>query len=139
MTLVVPNVSEADMLSLILGKIAQESMLMKLYSNDYTPAYGTVIGDLTELSATGYSAKTLTPANWTVTASSPSGPATALAPQQVWGITAAATAYGYYLVGATSGKRYWLERFTDGPYILDAAGGQIKVTPQIQGASFSQN
>src|SRR4029453_2448565 len=105
MTLVVPNVAEADFLSLILGKIAQESMLLKLYANDLTPGFGTVIGDLTELASTGYAAVTLTPADWTVTASSPSGPATAQAPQKTYGITAAATSYGYYLVGATSGQQ----------------------------------
>jgi hypothetical protein len=136
---VVPNVAEADLLSIMLGKLAQESMILKLYSNDLTPSYGTVIGDLTELSVTGYAGITLAPAAWTVTASSPSGPATAQAAQQTFAITAAATSYGYYVVGATSGKLYWVERFTDGPYVLDSAGGQIKITPLIQGASFSQN
>jgi hypothetical protein len=136
MTLVVPNPSEALLLT---NMLSVESLLLKLYSNDYTPVFGTVVGDLTELSVTGYSAKTLSPGSWTITASSPSGPATALYAQQTWGITAACTSYGYYLVGATSGALYWLERFTDGPYVIDSSGGQIKVTPQFQGASFSGN
>jgi hypothetical protein len=140
MTLVVPNASEVILLNVVLGKVAQESLLLKLYSNNLTPAYGTVLGDLTEVAGSGYAAITINPADWAVVSSgASSGPATATTTQRTFTFTGAVTAYGYYLVGATGGGLWWVERFTDGPYILTAVGGQIKVTPQLQGASGAQN
>jgi hypothetical protein len=136
---VVPNVSEALFLSIQLGKVSPENLLLKLYSNDYVPVYSTVVGNLTEVIGSGYSAKTLTPADWTVTASVGPGGGIASAPQQTWTLSVAATAYGYYLVGASSGTLYWLERFSDGPYVLGVVGGIIRVVPTFRGRSGSED
>jgi hypothetical protein len=45
-------------------------------------------------------------------------------------LTAASDCYGYYIVGATSGKLYWAENFGI-DYAVPTGGGVIKFTAKI--------
>lgn len=130
MTLKIPNAGEAKLLGLMLGKDTMEVYVLKLYSNNYTPAETDTAANFTELSGNGYAAINLTAASWTITAGDPCD---ATYPLQTFTFSGAAgNVYGYYIVGQTSGTLLWAEKFTDGPYNITAAGDTIKVTPKFQ-------
>lgn len=133
MTLLVPNNGEGDALSYFVNKSAPENLVLKLFSNDYTPVEGSVVGDFTEATFTGYSAKTLAGASWTVVEGAPSEASYA---EQSFTSSAGSqnqNIYGYYLVRATSGRIAYAERFTGAgvPYNIANSGDVIKVTPKI--------
>lgn len=127
MTLLVPNVGEVDMLGMFVNKTTQENLILKLYSNDKTPAEADVAGDYTETDFTGYAAITLTGASWVIT---PGAPSTASYAKQTFTSSAAQTknCYGYFLVGATSGVLKFAERFASPPYAMTNIGDKIDVT-----------
>jgi hypothetical protein len=131
------NEGDAQMLNLVLDKVAVETLILKLYSNNVTPDKSQTAASFTECSGSGYAAITLTPASWTVTTGTGAGttPTSAAYPQQTFTLTAALTAYGYFLVGTTSGKCYFAEIFAGAPYVIPSGGGTIKVTPNV--TSFS--
>lgn len=110
MSLIVPNIGELQLLKQALGYSAVESLLLKLYCNNYTPVAGSVAGNFTEASGGGYAAKTLTASSWTFAGGNPT---TASYPVQTFTFTGAlttnTTVYGYYILGGTSGSVYWAE------------------------------
>jgi hypothetical protein len=129
MSLLVPNDGEEIALKLLVNKASPENLVLRLYTNDKTPAETDVASDYTEASGSGYSAITLTGANWTVT---PGAPTLASHAQQTFTITGAlGNVYGYFLTQATSGKLVWAERFSAGPYNLQN-GDLLKVTPKLE-------
>ena len=134
MALVVPNGQEEKLLDLILN----QSLSLRLYSNNRTPANTDAIGDYTQVSGGGYAAITLTFANWTSTAGSPTE--ATYASHQSFTFTGAATVntvYGYYIVDA-AGVLLLAERFPASavPFI-PTAGALIKIRPTITLASVS--
>lgn len=130
MALLVPNGGEVIALSLLVNKIAAaENVVLRLFTNNKTPAEADVVGDYTEAAGNGYAAITLTGANWTVTGGAPTSAAYA---QQTFTFSGAlGNVYGYYMTRAGSGDLVYAERFTDGPYNIVNNGDQIKITPQI--------
>lgn len=131
MTLLVPNHGEGDSLRYLVNKSAPEDLVLRLFTNNITPAETDTAATYTEAAFTGYGALNLAGANWTVTEGAPSD---ATYPQQTFTSSAGAQnvqAYGYYLTRVTSGRIAWCERFTDGPYSIVNNGDQIKVTPKI--------
>ena len=108
------------MLSSFLGS---EGQILKLYSNDVDPEASTTVTQFTEFTGDGYSAKTLESTNWSVAA----GVATTTS--QTWEFTGATgEVYGYYLVGASTGKLLAAERFSNGPYTVAVSGDKITVS-----------
>jgi len=131
MALVLPNQGEQIALEALLNKTAPQDLKLKLFQNNVTPSETDTEATYTEATFTGYSAVTLTAANWTVTQGAPTQ---ATYPQVTFTSTAGGqnqSIYGYYLVQATSGKLVWAERFSDGPYTIVNNGDSIKVTPVI--------
>ena len=129
MSLVVGDGAEVIMLNYILNKDTPENLVIKLYTNDYTPVEDDLVGNYTEISGGGYSSITFTPANWTIV---PGDPSTATYPQVTWTFTGSAgLVYGYYIVRATGGELLWAERFSNGPYNMQNNGDQIAFTPTI--------
>lgn len=129
MTLLVPNNGEGDMLAYAVNKSAPENLVLRLFTNNVTPAEGDTAASYTEAAGNGYAAITLTGANWVITEGAPSDASYA---QQTFTFTGAlGNVYGYYLTRATSGRVAWAERFTDGPYNVVNNGDQIKITPRI--------
>ena len=105
---------------------ATETLVLKLFSSNTTPGPLTVLGDFTEVTGGGYAAKTLSAGQWTVSGNSASTTA------QLFTFTSAiGQIYGYYLVGATSGKLIALERFISGPYNIAASGDTLTVTATL--------
>jgi hypothetical protein len=129
MPLVMPNVGEKDALEISLGKTAVEGLVLKLFTNNYNPVPGSTAGDFTEATGGGYGAVALNGSNWSVTAGEPTQ---GVYPEVSFVFTGnIGNVFGYYLVGATSGRIRYAERFSDGPYNIQNSGDQIKVTPQI--------
>ena len=132
MALLVPDVGEVRLLSYSLNKLTPEDQVLKLYKNNYTPVEGSVAGDFTEATFTGYAAVNLARGSWTV--ATVAGLTTAAYAQQAFTSSADQTLeneYGYFVVGATSGVLWWAERFTGAPFPIQFNGDQINVTPKI--------
>ena len=132
MSLLVPDVGERKFLNVAINGVANEDLTLKLYKNNYTPVEGSVAGDFTEATFTGYAAVTLARGSWTV--ATVAGLTTAAYAQQAFTSSADQTLeneYGYFVVGASSGVLWWAERFTGGPFPIQFNGDQINVTPKI--------
>jgi len=130
MALLVPDVGEVIMLSRILNKAATGDVKLKLYSNNYTPVEGSAIASFTECTASGYAAKTLAGATWTITTSA--GTTQAVYAEQTFTFTAAQTVYGYFVTDTAGTGLLWAELFTGAPFNIPSGGGSVKVTPRIQ-------
>jgi len=133
MALVLSNQGEQIALEALVGKVAGQNLILRLFENNYTPVEGTTEVSVVECTFAGYSAITLIAANWVFTAADPSHVDYA---QQTFTSNTGSQdkyAYGYYLTQVTSGKLVWAERFTDGPYHIVNNGDAIKVTPVITG------
>lgn len=131
MTLVLPDQGESIALEALVGKTAGQNLVLRLFKSNTTPAETDTEATYTEADFTGYSAITLTAANWSVTGTAPSSAGYA---QQTFTSSAGSqsqSVYGYYLTQVTSGKLVWAERFTDGPYTITNNGDTIKVTLAI--------
>jgi hypothetical protein len=131
MALLVPNGGEVIALSYLVNKSAPENLVLCLFQSNTTPAETDTIATYTEATFTGYANITLAGASWTVTGGAPSSATYA---QQTFTSTAGSQSqniYGYYLKRATSGDLVYVERFTDGPYLIANNGDAIKVTPAI--------
>jgi len=134
---VIPDEGEAQVLSIALGKIAAESVELRLYTNNKVPALADVAGNYTEMTGQGYAKVTLAPAAWTITPADAgtNTPAKGTTTAQVFTFGTAGgptPVYGYYLVGVTSGKLWGAEQFSDGPYSVANAGDQITITPTLR-------
>lgn len=136
MALVICNAGELLLLDNALGDSTPENLILKLYSNDYTPVAASVAGNFTEVVNTGYSAATLTAATWAAAATNGSGDGEKAYATQTFTMTnnTDPLIYGCYFVGATSGTLYFAERFTN-PIAIPAAGLSVQVTPTITLAS----
>lgn len=131
MALVVPNVGEAIMLENIVNKTTAENLVLKLYTNDYTPVEGSTDTDFTVASGNGYADKTLTGASWN--AATAGDPSFITYAKQTFTFTGAlGNVYGYYMVQATSGDLVYAERFTGAPYNIVNNGDKIEITPRIE-------
>jgi len=129
MVLLIPDAAEVRMLGNIVNKTAPENLVLKLYTNNITPAETDTAATYTEATGFGYAAINLTGATWVVTSGAPSN---ATYPEQVWTFTGAlGNVYGYYLIEVTSTIIKWAERATSAPINIQTNGSQIKVTPTI--------
>lgn len=130
MSLLFPNQGEGIVLEAIVNKTAPQTLILRLYSNNKTPAETDTEADYTEAAGSGYSSISLTGASWG--AASLGAPSSIAYAQQTFTLTGAlGNVYGYYLTQTTSGKLVYAERFSDGPYNIQNNGDQIKVTPTI--------
>lgn len=131
MALKIPNEGELELLDKCLKDTlsVDENYIMKLYQNDHTPANSDTAADYTEATFAGYSAKPLTRAGWGIASTNDSGLAqSTYSVEQSWTCTdSSQIIYGYYVLGATSGKVLWAEKF-DITRTL-AVGDQLKITP----------
>jgi len=129
MAILVPNEGELQMIGIALNNVAQESLYLDLYVNDYTPVEGSTLASFTLASGSGYVRKTLTAGNWTC--ATLIGVTSATYAQQGWTFAGnAGTVYGAVIHGATSGKVFWAERFTAAEATYN--GKTIRYTPYIE-------
>jgi len=111
-------------LKYLVGNVATtEGLLLKLFTNNFTPTASSSSIDFTEVgSIGGYTAKTLTTSAWTFLNG------IAACPPQLWTFTGSiGNIYGYYLVRATTGDIVAAERFTSGPFNITANGDTLTV------------
>jgi hypothetical protein len=111
MALVVPNIAEPVLLNYMLKTTSFPDYVLKLYSNNYTPAQGTILTDFTEASFTGYTGVTFARSAWaTATANPVTFKGEASANQISWTAGSGETLYGYY-VESDTGDLLWAELF----------------------------
>lgn len=129
MPLVAPDEGEILLLQYIVNMTAATDPVLHLYNNtDLTVDEAVTIGDITEASAAGYAAITLTGGSWTTTQSV--GVTTAEYSEQTFAFTTGASLYGYYVTD-TSDNLLWLEEFSGAPFTLPSGGGTIAITSKI--------
>lgn len=126
---VIPNVAEA----LVLTQFTEDTLTLKLFGNNHTPAETDTASAYTEISGGGYADVDLAPGSWTITAGSPSIAAYAFQDFNFTGaIDAPGTVYGYFLVDS-NGILRGAERFSASVVPFTPANGSlIRVTPKIQ-------
>lgn len=119
---VVTNLGEVSALT----KWLNQTLTLKLYSNDVTPEDDSTASTFTECTASGYSAKTLSAGGATVTGGDPTSAAYA---PQTFTLTGAATVYGYYVVNGSNDVE-WAERLPN-VYTCSGDGGSLSITPRV--------
>jgi len=125
----IPNVGEV----FALQKYTLDTLTLKLYSNNKTPAEGDTAADYTEISGGGYAAKALASGSWVITGGDPSVASYAAQDFNFTGVTnAPAVIYGYFVVDSNNLLR-GSERFPAGVIPFTPSNGAlIRITPKIQ-------
>lgn len=111
---------------------------IKLFQNNYIPVAGTVIGDLTEATFSGYAAQAL--AGGAVSGMLDASGRAVAQWNAVTFTKAGATGntiYGYYVIDG-SGNLLWAERF-DSSIAMNTDGAFIQLTPKFTGMSQFSN
>lgn len=123
MSVVITNTGKQTALEYFVGKnTTPESLILKLYSNNYVPTVDDDVSSYTEASGGNYLSRSLVPSNWTIDAG------VASYPQQTWIFTGSAgSIYGYYVVTASNDLMF-AEKFPNGPYTISTSGDIIRVT-----------
>jgi len=130
MALSFADVGENKALEMIVNKTAAENLVLKLYSNNITPAEGDTAATYTEATFAGYAAKTLTGATWNAAASG----SIAYSAAQTFTRTstgAAENIYGYYVIQTTSTVLIYSERDGSAPFAVTNNGDAVTLTPTI--------
>jgi hypothetical protein len=129
MALNFPDAGENLALEMIVNKTAPQSLVLKLYSSNTTPAEGDTAGTYTEATFSGYSSIALAGASW----GAASGGTIAYAQQTFThdgGVTSN-NIYGYFVIQTTSGTLLYSERDASSPFIMANNADNVKVTPTI--------
>lgn len=130
MPLLVPNNGEGDGLQYFVNRAAPENLVLRLYTNNLTPAETDNAASYTEAAGSGYAALTLAGGTWG--APSEGAPTSIAYAEQTFTFSGAlGNVYGYFMTRATSGRIALAERFTAAPFNITTSGDQIKITPQI--------
>lgn len=113
MALVVPDISEPVLLEYMLKTTSFPNYVIKLYTNNYTPAQGTLLADFTEATFTGYTGTTFARSAWGTASANPVTNKGEISANQVsWTAGSSETVYGYYVVSDDgSPKLLWAELF----------------------------
>ena len=136
--------------------IMGDTMTLRLYKNGVarskSDSKGTTNAYFIQATGSGYQMIPLAPLSWTIYTNNPgTGDSNiALYAQQTFTFTGADSIAGYYVqcvkartsntgcsksvapvTGVSDSIIMWAEKFTDGPYIIPAGGGTIKITPRI--------
>lgn len=137
MALVMPEEGEVFWSKRAVNRISNRSsgstLVLKLFTNDYTPIKKSAYADFTEANGNGYpGAIGLSGATgFSVTLSG--GTTTVSYPQVTYTFTGAlGDVYGYFITDQAGTSVVWAERFSDGPYDIQNNGDQIKVTLNLE-------
>lgn len=138
--MVIPHEGEIQLEKDLLAGGSLENWTLKLFQNNITPSETDSSATYTEATFTGYSAVTLTRSLSGSTWSTPSGTGSVLesgcakstygASAQSWSATSAQTIYGYYILGATSGKVVAAEKFASSVSLINPS--TITVQPSLE-------
>lgn len=134
MALIVANVGEILLVKWALKDTSiSEDLVLKLFSNNYTPIATSVAGSFTECSFPGYAAISLLRSDWSDPVTNAGGKAQTVQASKTFTATGDGTAYGYYVVSSISGTLMWAERF--GSVANPTDGDTITITPKMTGNS----
>ena len=119
--------------------IPGDTCVLKLYKGGPPITKADSKGGIIESDGTGYSPKVLSPGNWGIYMYRVGTGDTNMAAYatQTFTYTGADSIAGYYITtvkqrGETGDSiLMWREAFNDGPYVIPAGGGMIKVDPKI--------
>lgn len=127
--LVVTDEGELELLEkMLINTSDSENYSLRLYRNSYVPHSGSVLSDFTIANFTNYANKTIARGDWSTPVTNGSNKGQSTVATQSWTCGASGnTIYGYYVVGATSGKVLWAEKF-DTPRVL-ANTDVLNLTP----------
>lgn len=131
----VPEIGSKSFINMLLTQMnSGTDVKVRLYTNNYTPVFGSVIGNFTEAAFPGYAAINVN--DWMVGAD--------VSSLRVQLISAAVktftysgggsppyTVYGYYITSVAYGLMY-AELGSTGPYSLSVTGQQLTLTPLIE-------
>ena len=129
---VAPNEGRVVLVNNLLAGGTLEAWSLRLFKNNYTPLVTSVLADFTEADFTGYSAKTLTRSQtgstWGAASITSDISQSEYGTDQSFTYTGATSqsVYGWYIVGATSGKVIIAHKWTDGARVA-VGDGQINV------------
>lgn len=130
MALNFPDVGENLALEMIVNKTAPQNLVLKLYSNNITPADTDTAATYTENTFAGYAAITLTGASW----GSASAGSIAYGSQQTFTRSSTGTSenvYGYFVIQVTSTVLLYSERDGAAPFAITNNGDNVRLTPTI--------
>ena len=138
MASVIPNEGEVVWLAAVAGKTAASTpWVLKLFSNNVTPAAVDTAASYTVVSGGGYANINLTAANWATVSNAPSSMSLAAQTFTFTGATSApGTIYGYYIVDGNN-KVMQAERLPSPPFSPANNGDTVTVTPTITLGSVS--
>lgn len=125
-----PNVGENIVLEVLVNKTTPHNLVLRLFTNNVTPADTDVAGTYTEATFAGYSPITLTGASW----NNASGGTISYGSQQTFTRSSTGTTenvYGYFVTQATTGLLVYSERDGAAPFAVTNNGDAIKITPTI--------
>lgn len=114
-------------------KYLNQTLTLRLFSNNYIPAVGDTLASYIEVAGGGYVTKTLIPASWVIVSGNPTVASYALYNFIFTGVTTApSTVYGYYITDAANVIRA-AQRFSEliVPF-SPIAGSVIRITPKLQ-------
>jgi hypothetical protein len=133
--IVIPDAGKIELLTktLLAPLVTDEAYSLRLYTNDYTPAAGSVLGNFLETGFAGYYRRDLLRSSWgvpTIIAGRASS-SYAVDPLE-WTCTAGpVTLHGYYVVAPASGVVAWAERFNVPRTLL--TGSKLQISAVLTG------
>lgn len=135
--IVIPDAGKIELLDTTLraALVVDVPLSLRLYSNDYTPVAGSVLGSFTECGWLGYFRETITRATWAAP-SIVGGKASSTYPtvfQWTNNSGGSVTVFGYYVVNPATAVVRWAERFPVTRVIV--AGGVLQVQPVVTGTN----
>jgi len=136
MPIKVTNAGENLLLNQALKTSGGPDLLLKLFSNNYTPVDDSDSTDFTEATFTGYTPHTLTRAGWDDATTNGDGKGESVfGTAQSWDATGAGqTIHGYFVeTDDTNGTVVWAERFDQARAL--GAGDSLTITPRLTGDS----
>lgn len=138
---VIPLEGAIEILKRILyGNAGAENLSLRLFKNNFTPGLTSTGADFTVATFTGYANITLTSSQaagtWAVPTSSTPYALSTYGTLASWTATTDQTIYGWYLVGATSGKVYAAQLFSSPRVLVGAQSDTITLTSKLQVTSI---
>lgn len=128
MSMTFTQLGKTELLKRALHTSEPADLKIGLFTDNETPAFASVLSDFTEATEAGYAQITLDPADFVYT-----NPATTVIkgqyPKVTFSMTETGTYYGFFVVSGTT--LIGAESFSDGPYVLGNAGGDVSVTLSI--------
>lgn len=120
----IPDIGEQTILHALLD---YNDLVLHLYSAGPSPIVeGSVLGDFSEATTTGYSAATLTAGEWTI--ATDAGTTTAEYAEVEFTLTGPDTLAGYYVTLA--GELVLAEEFAE-PIVISSLGTTVRIVPII--------